>query len=154
MRVDILLICRKHLHNLIINQEGVLFGVSMLPVSKIILFDFGIVFTMCYFLFFISLYIGPILPFIDSYWYREQYHDRQTALGSWYGAEEMILPEPLAREILFPLVCTTTLGQSVYSDIALHISNNYINIIPELCLWLEYTWIVGNDEPVVKERRK
>ena len=32
-------------------------GVSMLPVSMIILFDFRIVLTMSYFLFFISLYI-------------------------------------------------------------------------------------------------
>ena len=32
-------------------------GVSMLPVSTIILFHFGIVPKMCYFLFFISLYI-------------------------------------------------------------------------------------------------
>jgi hypothetical protein len=38
-------------------------GVSMLPVSMIILFDFRIVPTMCYFLFFISLYI--ILPFLN-----------------------------------------------------------------------------------------
>jgi hypothetical protein len=38
-------------------------GVSMLPVSTIILFDFRIVPTMCYFLFFISLYI--ILPFLN-----------------------------------------------------------------------------------------
>ena len=30
--------------------------------------------------------------------------------------------------ISFPLVRTTTLGQSVYPDIALHISNYYINI--------------------------
>ena len=35
---------------------------------------------------------------------------------------------PLARAISFPLVRTTTLGQSVYPDIALHISNYYINI--------------------------
>jgi hypothetical protein len=33
-------------------------AVSRLPVSKIILFDFGIVSTMYYFLFFISLYIS------------------------------------------------------------------------------------------------
>ena len=32
------------------------------------------------------------------------------------------------------------------------VSNIYI--IPELCVWLEYTWTVGNDEPVVKERWK
>ena len=30
----------------------------------------------------------------NSYWYRVQYQDRQTALGSWYGPVEMILPEP------------------------------------------------------------
>jgi len=41
---------------------------------------------------------------------------------------EMILPSPPARAISFPLVRTTTLGQSVYPDIALHISNYYINI--------------------------
>jgi hypothetical protein len=69
VRVDILLTCGKHLHDLIIHQEGGffftmklilyiwMFDVSMLPVSVIILFDFGIVPTICYFLFFISLYI-------------------------------------------------------------------------------------------------
>jgi hypothetical protein len=50
-----------------------------------------------------------------------KYQDRQTALGSWYGAVEMILPEPEAKAI-------SSLGQSVYPDIALHISNYYINI--------------------------
>ena len=35
---------------------------------------------------------------------------------------------PPARAISFPLVRTTTLGQSVYPDIALHISNYFINI--------------------------
>jgi hypothetical protein len=39
-----------------------------------------------------------------------------------------ILPLPLARAISFPLVRTTTLGQSVYPDIALHISNYYISM--------------------------
>ena len=33
-----------------------------------------------------------------------------------------------AQAISFPLVRTTTHGQSVYPDIALHISNYYINI--------------------------
>jgi hypothetical protein len=63
-----------------------------------------------------------------NYWYRVQYQDRQTALGSWYGPVEIILPLPPARAISFPLVLTTTLGQSVYPDIALHISNYFINI--------------------------
>jgi hypothetical protein len=47
----------------------------------------------------------------------------------WYGtvSVEMILPSPPARAISFLLVRTTTLGQSVYPDIALHISNFYIN---------------------------
>ena len=60
----------------------------------------------------------------NSYWYGVQYQDRQTAFVSWYGPVEMILPLPPA--ISFPLVRTTPLGQSVYSDIALHISNYYI----------------------------
>jgi hypothetical protein len=64
----------------------------------------------------------------NSYWYGVQYQDRQTALGSWYGPVEIILPLPPARAISFPLVLTTTLGQSVYPDIALHISNYFINI--------------------------
>ena len=48
------------------------------------------------------------------------------AKGSWYGPVEMILPE--ARAMSFPLVRTTTQGQSVYPDIALYISN-YIQLL-------------------------
>ena len=58
-----------------------------------------------------------------------QYQDRQTALGSWYGPVEMILPSPPTRAIYFPLVRSMTLGQSVYPDIALHISNYHIIMI-------------------------
>jgi hypothetical protein len=52
----------------------------------------------------------------NSYWYRVQYQGIQThtALRSWYGS--------------FSLVRTMTLGQSVYPDIALHISNYYIDM--------------------------
>ena len=74
-----------------------------------------------------------------SYWYRVQFQDRQTALGSWYGPVEMILPLPLARAISFPLVRTTTLGQSVYPDIALHISNYYISMSPLIKRDFQYT---------------
>jgi hypothetical protein len=42
----------------------------------------------------------------------------------------MILPSPPA--ISFPLVRTTTIGQSVYPEIALHISNYYIIIGTDL----------------------
>jgi hypothetical protein len=65
----------------------------------------------------------------NSYWYGVQYQDRQTALGSWYGPVEMILPSPPTRAISFPLVRSMTLGQSVYPDIALHISNYHIIMI-------------------------
>jgi hypothetical protein len=68
----------------------------------------------------------------NSYWYGIQYQDRQTARGSWYGPVKMILPPPPPRTISFPLVHTTTLGQSVYPDIALHISNYYISIMSYL----------------------
>ena len=44
----------------------------------------------------------------NSYLYRVQYQDIQTALGSWYG------PVAKARSISFPTVRTTTQGQSVY----------------------------------------
>ena len=64
MRVDILLTCNTssftkkefydHTTNVIYMS---MIGVSMLSVSTIILFDFRIVPTMCYFLFSISLYI-------------------------------------------------------------------------------------------------
>jgi hypothetical protein len=37
------------------------------------------------------------------------------------------MPSPPVRVISFPLVRTTTLEQSVYPDIALHISNYYIS---------------------------
>jgi hypothetical protein len=47
----------------------------------------------------------------------------KTAQGSWYGPVKMIFPEPEAKAISFPLVRTTTQGQSVYPDIALHIRN-------------------------------
>ena len=40
---------------------------------------------------------------------------------------------PPAWAISFPLVCTTTLGQSEYPDIALHISNYNINHAREPC---------------------
>jgi hypothetical protein len=43
------------------------------------------------------------------------------------------LPSPPARTISFPQVRTTTLGQSVYLDVALHISNYYINMLA--CGW-------------------
>jgi hypothetical protein len=43
----------------------------------------------------------------------------------------MILPEPEARVISFPLVRTTTQGQSVYPDIALHISNYCVYCIED-----------------------
>jgi hypothetical protein len=66
----------------------------------------------------------------NSYLYRVQYQDRQTALGSWYGPVEMILHSIPARAIPFSLVRTTTLEQSVYPDIALHISNYYIDSSP------------------------
>jgi len=62
-----------------------------------------------------------------------QYQDRQTALASWYVPVEMILPSPSARTISFPQVRTTTLGQSVYPEVALHISNYYINMLA--CVW-------------------
>jgi len=65
----------------------------------------------------------------NSYWYGVQYQYRQTALGSWYGPVEMILPSPPTRAISFPLVRSMTLGQSVYPDIALHISNYHIIMI-------------------------
>jgi hypothetical protein len=64
----------------------------------------------------------------NSHRYKVQYQDRQTALGSWNGPVEIILPSPPTRAMSFPLVRTTTLGQSVYPDIALHISNYHINI--------------------------
>jgi hypothetical protein len=41
----------------------------------------------------------------------------------------MILPSPPTRAISFPLVRSMTLGQSVYPDIALHISNYHIIMI-------------------------
>ena len=43
----------------------------------------------------------------------------------------MILPEPEAKAISFPLVRTTTQGQSGYPDIALHISNYCVYCIEE-----------------------
>jgi hypothetical protein len=39
----------------------------------------------------------------------------------------------------FPLVRTTTLGQSVYPDIALHISNYYISMSPLIKCDFHYT---------------
>jgi hypothetical protein len=61
---------------------------------------------------------------LNSYWYRVPYQDRQTALGSWS------VPWPLGSLyiLILPSISVTihltmTLGQSVYPDIALHISN-------------------------------
>ena len=59
--------------------------------------------------------------------YGGQYQDIQTTQGSWYGPVEMILPEPIS----FPLVRTTTEGQSVYPDIALYISNYCVYCIED-----------------------
>jgi hypothetical protein len=44
---------------------------------------------------------------------------------------EIILPEPEVRAISFPLVRTTTQGQSVYPDIALLISNYCVYCIED-----------------------
>ena len=74
-----------------------------------------------------------------------QYQDRQTALGSWYGPVGMILHSPPARAISFPLVRTTILGQSVYPDIALHISNYYINTSPSAGFELTTSVVIGTD---------
>ena len=75
----------------------------------------------------------------NSYWYGVQYQDRQTALGSWYRPVEMILPSPPTRAISFPLVRSMTLGQSVYSDIALYISNYHIiTIIVIIQCYVQY----------------
>ena len=41
--------------------------VSIMPFSTIFLFDFGIVQTMCYFLFFISLFSNIILSFLFDF---------------------------------------------------------------------------------------
>ena len=76
----------------------------------------------------------------NSYWYGGQYQDIQTALGSWYGLVEMILASPPAQAISFPLVRTTTLGESIYPDIALHISNYYINITHTLYVVVVIVW--------------
>ena len=59
---------------------------------------------------------------------------RQTAIGLWYEPVEIILPLPPARAISFPLVRTTTHGQSFFPDIALHISNYYINTTYKLAM--------------------
>ena len=52
---------------------------------------------------------------------------------SWYDmvptVKKLILTSSLTRAISFPVVRTTTFGQSVYLDIALHISNYYIDIL-------------------------
>ena len=60
-----------------------------------------------------------------------QYQDIQTAQRSWYGPVEVILPEPEARGISFPLVRTTTQWQSVYPDIAFYISNYCVYCIED-----------------------
>ena len=72
-----------------------------------------------------------IIYLYNSYCYGGQYQDIQTAQGSWYGPVEMILPEAEARAISFPLVRTTTQGQSVYPDIALYISNYCVYCIED-----------------------
>ena len=46
----------------------------------------------------------------NSYWYRVQYQDRQTAIGSWYGPEKMIFPSPPAHVVSLPLVVPRPLG--------------------------------------------
>ena len=51
----------------------------------------------------------------NGYWYGGQYQDRHTALGSWYEPWNWYFHR-------------LRLGQSVYSDIALHINNYYLNI--------------------------
>jgi hypothetical protein len=81
----------------------------------------------------------------NSYLYRVQYQDRQTALGSWYGPVEMILHSPPALAISFPLVRTTTLGQSVYHYNALHISNYCINTFPSAGFELTTSVVIGTD---------
>jgi hypothetical protein len=114
-------------------------------VSTIILFDCGIIPTMwLFFVFHFNLY----RVYIDIYWF----------LFWWY---DYIFRFRLSLPVcLDPGFCSHS-SIYIYAIIALLVlfficvklvSNIYI--IPELCLWLEYTWTVGNDEPVVKERRK
>ena len=70
------------------------------------------------------------LYWYNSYWYGGQYQDIQTAQGSSYVPVEMILPEPEARAISFPLVRTATQGQSVFIGYS----------IPGHSIWKRMPW--------------
>jgi hypothetical protein len=61
----------------------------------------------------------------NSYWYGGRHLDSPWVL---VRTVKLILPSQPAQAISFPLVRTTTLGQSVYPNIALHISNYYISV--------------------------
>jgi hypothetical protein len=76
----------------------------------------------------------------NSYWSREQYQDIQTALGSWYGPWNRYFPRLWLRKYHFHCSVPRPLGQSVYPDIAHHISNYYINSI--LASMKKGTWQV------------
>jgi hypothetical protein len=75
-----------------------------------------------------------MLYLYNRYLYGGQYQDIQTAQGSWYGPVEMILPEPVGEENISSTVRTATQGQSIYSDIAIHISNYCVYCIEDLSL--------------------
>jgi hypothetical protein len=69
-----------------------------------------------------SLYFSHFENWMHSSFHFQRCQDIQTAQGSWYGLVEMIS---------FPLVRTTTQGQSVYLDIALYISNYCVYCIED-----------------------
>jgi hypothetical protein len=82
----------------------------------------------------------------NSYWYGVQYQDRHTALGSWYGPVEMILPEPELGQYHFHhdpwSVCISWYCPP-------YISKYYINIISWHDCYLSL-WYVCTEE----QRRK
>jgi hypothetical protein len=42
----------------------------------------------------------------NSYWYRVQYQDRQTALGLWYGRISLVYPTIVCISLVYPtIVC-------------------------------------------------
>ena len=70
----------------------------------------------------------------NSYWCIWQYQDKQTALGGHCMDRETNLARACLGHIRFP-AHTTTLGQSVYPDIALYISNYY--------MFISYSYSIG-----------
>ena len=80
----------------------------------------------------------------NRYWYRGQYQDKQTVLMARGADRENDIYLASSSGNIFSLVRTTNLRWSVYTDIALHISNYCINLSFEIRGYGTFFWYCLN----------